>query len=276
MALVMRSRRCWPYRIKRSRTGLRAFVWPFGSRLRACWFLASLCVLVPPGVEADPLFDPPAAVVADNFLSVALARMPGDPQEPIIRKWTGPLRVGVAGRATERGLHSLNLHLHHLRTLTKLEISSGPDTNLFVIFAEDAVEEALTKYRMLTRQFFPSEPALEESISRYPPSRRYCFGFIGLTQHAITAGLLFVQRDRAPELVHACIVRELSRFTGLVGEIPGTAYSAFATNGVWLDLTPQDQLFLELLYDGRMQPGMTASEARAAAIAILADLGIPD
>jgi len=72
-----------------------------------------------------------------------------------------------------------------------------------------------------------------------------------------------VVRAEHPDLLHlACLHEEIAQGLGLPNDSPLARPSIFNDDQEFALLTPMDELMLRMLYDDRLRPGMTISEAR--------------
>lgn len=82
-----------------------------------------------------------------------------------------------------------------------------------------------------------------------------------------------VIRAELPDLMRAaCIHEELAQGLGLPNDSPVARPSIFNDSDEFGLLTSHDELLLQMLYDKRLQPGMTADEARPIFTKIAAEL----
>lgn len=82
-----------------------------------------------------------------------------------------------------------------------------------------------------------------------------------------------VIRAELPDLMRAaCIHEELAQGLGLPNDSPEARPSIFNDSDEFGLLTSHDELLLQMLYDKRLQPGMTADEARPIFTKIAAEL----
>jgi len=80
-------------------------------------------------------------------------------------------------------------------------------------------------------------------------------------------------RGEHPELLRlSCIHEELAQGMGLANDSPRARPSIFNDDEEFGLLTTQDELMLQMLYDPRLTPGMTAAEAAPIARLIAKDL----
>lgn len=82
-----------------------------------------------------------------------------------------------------------------------------------------------------------------------------------------------VIRAELPDLMRAaCLHEELAQGLGLPNDSPEARPSIFNDSDEFGLLTSHDELLLQMLYDDRLQPGMTADQARPIFTRIAADL----
>ena len=82
-----------------------------------------------------------------------------------------------------------------------------------------------------------------------------------------------VIRAEHPDLLRlSCLHEEIAQGLGLPNDSPSARPSIFNDNDEFALLTRQDELMLRMLYDPRLRPGMSLSDARPIIAAMAAEL----
>jgi hypothetical protein len=82
-----------------------------------------------------------------------------------------------------------------------------------------------------------------------------------------------VIRAEHPDLMRlSCIHEELAQGLGLANDSPRARPSVFNDDEEFALLTRMDEILLKILYDRRLRPGMTESEARPIVEVIAAEI----
>jgi hypothetical protein len=217
-----------------------------------------------------------ARQLSDNFLRIALydefAATPSGfvarETESRLRRWSAPVRVSLRfgdsvppeRRATERARVASFLARMQAITGHPIALTDGPGN--FVIAYLDADE--LRDVGPMLRATIPGLTAAElTAFTRMDPTT-YCqvsamSGSVSSTYERAFA----VIRSEHPDLMSlACLHEEVAQGLGLPNDSPRARPSVFNDDQEFALLTPMDEAMLAMLYDPRLQPGMTAESAR--------------
>jgi len=218
-------------------------------RRAVCVVAAAVVLLIarPASRAEDALSN--AQVVANLMEIVFGSEFVGEDSESV-RKWTTPLRVAIYAREPERYRALVETVLRQLRELTGLDIRlvdrSAPAQNAYVL--------------MLGRDQFYAYAQSHLNPGKNPRTNTYldCFGVFAAGHDGVITELTAV----IPEFVddatkHACVVEEVTQALGLPNDSFTVKPSIFNDDDQYQDLTWQDELFLRVLYDPRVRPGMT-------------------
>jgi hypothetical protein len=225
------------------------FLWPAAARRAACVFAAAVVLLVaPPATRAaDALSN--AQVVANLMEIVFGSEFVGEDSESV-RKWTTPLRVAIYAREPAQYRALVEPVLQQLRELTGLDIRlidrSAPDQNAYVL--------------ILGRDQFYAYAQSHLSPGKNPRTNTYldCFGVFAAGQDGVITELTAVIPEFVDEATkRACVIEEVTQALGLPNDSFTVKPSIFNDDDEYQDLTWQDELFLRVLYDPRVRPGMT-------------------
>lgn len=211
-----------------------------------------------------------------NFRTVAFYRE-FDPEqiEQVLTRWEGPLRVAVVGDVNDRYLAYVRLHLADLAALSSLDValSARADANVLVILSPEPFERALDTYRPDYRPFFASDRSMEAVTARMKQEAT-CFARIvpGENDEVIVGAVALIPTDQGRFVTRACIIEELTQAMGLFNDSDAIRPSIFNDSSPNMMLSDHDRILLRTLYDPRLQPGMTWSQAEPIVRTVIAEL----
>ncbi len=196
-----------------------------------------------------------------------------------LRRWERPVRVGLlvgesvpdAVEATDRAY--IEGFTSRLARLTGLDMmmAEGEDTNFLVLFLNREEQETFASRAALRLPGF--EPSVMRAI-RTTPIDTFCtaYAFSEPEDPDRYAAVLVLIKSEHPELTrHSCIEEEMAQAMGLPNDYDGARPSLFNDSLEFAFLTAHDEVLLRMLYDPRLEPGMTAAEARPLLPAIAED-----
>ena len=101
-----------------------------------------------------------------------------------------------------------------------------------------------------------------------------CFSALTVPEDARDPRLavVLIPTDQDARLVRRCIIEETTQGLGLVNDIPGSALTLFddMPKRYRTELTANDEMFLRVLYNPEIKPGMTGAELRRVARRLIA------
>jgi len=227
-----------------------------------------------------------ARQLAANFIHIALfdefdsstGNLIARPTESRLRRWAAPVRVGLRfgnsipadRRATERA--RVGSYLARLSRLTGHPIAlSDGNVNFHLYLLSDDERRAIGP---TISTAMPGMSASEvASFTQMQPST-YCQVSAMIDNSTSLYRRAFaVIRAEHPDLLHlACLHEEIAQGLGLPNDSPAARPSIFNDDQEFALLTPMDEMMLKMLYDPRLRPGMTISEARPIVDQIATDL----
>ena len=211
-----------------------------------------------------------------NFRTVAFFReFDPDRREQVLTRWEGPLRVALVGDVNDRYIEYVRLHVADLALLSGLEVSLAEraDANVVVILSPAPFERALDTYRADYRSFFKSDRAME-AVTAQMRTEATCYARI-VTNEAgdvITGAMALIPTDQGRFVVRACIIEELTQAMGLFNDSDEIRPSIFNDSSPNMVLSEHDRILLRTLYDARLQPGMTWSQAEPVVRIVIGEL----
>ncbi|MDN5789045.1 DUF2927 domain-containing protein [Pseudorhodobacter sp.] len=227
-----------------------------------------------------------ARMLANNFIRIAFfdefdstsGTLVARPTEKRLRRWQKPIRVGltfgasvpVAKQPIERA--RVRSYLARLAALTGHSIQLASTGINFQLQFLDTDE--LRAIGPTVRKADPSIGAPElQSITNMSDST-YCQVTYSLDEGSSLIERAFaVIRAEHPDLLSlSCLHEEVAQGLGLPNDSPQARPSIFNDDQEFATLTPMDEAMLRMLYDKRLTPGMSITEARPIIDQIAAEL----
>lgn len=222
-----------------------------------------------------------------NFVRVALFdeyrigpdnQLEANPTVSRLRRWDQPVRMEVSFGNTipqaqrDRDAASISAFSNRLSRLTGVPIrqtNEQPNFHVLVLNEDDR-----TGYADRLRRLVPgiNEASVRAFVS--PPRSTLCLAIAFSEGGGSTySRAVILIRGEHPDLLRlACIHEELSQAMGLANDSPTARPSIFNDDEEFGLLTSHDELLLQMLYDPRLRPGMTAAQAAPIAREIATEL----
>ncbi|MDE3122740.1 MAG: DUF2927 domain-containing protein [Paracoccaceae bacterium] len=218
-----------------------------------------------------------ARLLARNFLRIALfdEYAPGNdnpdkgsPTPDGLRRWAEPVRMalhfGATVPADERRADRAFVrdYIGRLSGLTGLQITMGAEPANFHVMVVNEDERRVIGPEV--ERLIPGiDPRTVHAIETMPLST-YClvYTFTQPGRYTFTQALAVIRGEHPPLMRQACYEEELAQGLGPANDSPEARPSIFNDDQEYAFLTTQDALILRMLYDPRLQPGMTAEEAK--------------
>jgi len=182
-----------------------------------------------------------------------------------VRKWTVPVRIAIYAREPARYRGLVEPVLRQLHELTGLDIRlvdrSAPDQNAYIL--------------ILGREQFYAYAQSHLNPGKNPRTNTYldCFGVFAADRGGVISELTAVIPEFASAATQrACVIEEVTQALGLPNDSFTVKPSIFNDDDAYQDLTWQDELFLRVLYDARVRPGMSRVEFEPLARRIVDEL----
>ncbi|KAE9627667.1 DUF2927 domain-containing protein [Parasedimentitalea maritima] len=200
-----------------------------------------------------------------------------------LSRWRGPVRLkaefgpSVSKAQQLEDSRFLTDYANRLARITGHPISTPTSRgNFYVIYAGKDDSDFV---RARVQQILPGISAENLEIFANPPRSFYCLVLAGGPQNdplSYTRGIALI-RDEHPDLVRkSCVHEEVAQGLGLRNDSPRARPSIFNDDDEFALLTSHDEKLLTMLYDARLQPGMSAEQARPIARIIANELmGVP-
>ncbi|PQO22208.1 hypothetical protein C2I36_14250 [Rhodobacteraceae bacterium WD3A24] len=228
------------------------------------------------------------AMLVENFIRVALYneyRIDGavirEGETPSrLRRWAAPVRMrlefgpGVAESTRRADRAYLDDYARRLARATRHEITLTDDEQAanfqILVLGED--ERAAIGARM--RELVPGIDARTLQTVETMPRRTFCLALaFSRGGRSTYSDAVAVVRAEHPDLTRqSCYDEELAQGLGLPNDSALARPSIFNDAQEFARLTAHDELLLRILYDPRLEPGMTEAEARPIVRRIAAEL----
>jgi len=224
--------------------------------------------------------------LARNFVRIALydeyvidgVNIRADATPSRLRRWEVPVRMSVefgaqvpsARRAKDKA--EVAAYVRRLTHATGLPITlTASDPNYYVLFLNETERE---NSEVRLRQMVPgiAQSSLRAILNL--PRDQLCivvaFSEPGKSEYVKAVAVI---RDEHPDLLRtSCIHEELAQGLGLANDSPAARPSIFNDDEEFGLLTTQDEMLLKMLYDRRLQSGMTPEQAAPIAQRIATEL----
>lgn len=228
-----------------------------------------------------------AAMLARNFVRIALYDEYVDdgtvlrPEARIsrLRRWDAPVRITLEFGATidpaqaARDRASVAAYAGRLARASGHPVTVGAGGNFHVLFLNEDERLAIApRLRDLVPGIAESSVRTIVNLPRSTLCVVVAFSDPDSDTHSYTNAVAII-RGEHPDLMRlACMHEELAQGLGLANDHPQARPSIFNDDEEFALLTGHDELLLQMLYDPRLRPGMTAAEAAPIARAIAAEL----
>lgn len=185
-----------------------------------------------------------------------------------LRRWERPVRISVefganvtkAQRATDRA--EVARYAARLARLTNHPITmNASDPNYYVLFMSED-DGATLPARV--KQIVPNINANALDIFTDLPRSIHCLVIAFSSEnggHEYAKAIALIRSEHPPLLRKSCVHEELAQGLGLANDSPRARPSIFNDDDEFALLTTHDELLLKMLYDRRLRPGMTYTQA---------------
>ncbi|MDU8927443.1 DUF2927 domain-containing protein [Alisedimentitalea sp. MJ-SS2] len=197
-----------------------------------------------------------------------------------LRRWTKPIRMSVTfGKSIsdeQRQTDSADIadYAARLSRLTGHPMSKarGGSANYHVMVMSLDDRDELQSH---IRRIVPNASRATLSLFRNLPRSTHCLVWAqpSADNAAIYDSAIILIRAEHPHLGRkSCIHEEMAQGLGLIKDSPKARPSIFNDDEEFAYLTTHDEMLLKMLYDPRLQPGMSFDQARPIAMTIAAEL----
>jgi hypothetical protein len=217
-----------------------------------------------------------ARILADNFIRIAMydefdsstGNLVARTTESRLRRWNTPVRVALhfgasmpeKRQANERA--RIASFLARLSRITGLPIRLADSrANFFLYIVNEDERQALGP---VIQTVMPGVTGTDIASFTQMPSSTYCqVSAMVDNQTWLYRRAFAVVRAEHPGLMHlSCLHEEITQGLGLPNDSPRARPSIYNDDQEFALMTPMDEMMLRMLYDRRLRPGMTVTEAR--------------
>tara|TARA_R110002094_G_scaffold165190_2_gene149063 strand:+ start:858 stop:1811 length:954 start_codon:yes stop_codon:yes gene_type:complete len=213
-----------------------------------------------------------ANVLARNFEQIAFyneydSDFTGRGGASPLRRWESPVRMeaifgpGVPPSQRRNDTAEVRNYAKRLSSVTGHPISTfGPPNFLVIVASEDDRAALLTQAAARIPGITPASLRALRDMRRdtYCAVAAYA---LGPDRNVYTAAVAVIRAENPDLLRLSCIHEELAQGLGLANDSPAARPSIFNDDDEFALLTRHDELLLQMLYDPRLKPGMTAAQA---------------
>jgi len=195
-----------------------------------------------------------------------------DPSAPLTR-WTGPVRYALMGAPEPGDGATVAAFTERLARATGLDFARASDSpNLLVFFLDRQGRARVAETFRTTPRYAPLSDLFGAwaGDSGWPCAAEFYYRPAGApSAHAIYFAVVYIRAEVAGLSRQSCIEEEMAQAMGLARDDPALRPSIFNDDEEFALMTDHDAALLSLLYDPRLEPGMTADEALPVARRVL-------
>jgi hypothetical protein len=226
--------------------------------------------------------------LVENFIRIALfeeftdigGRLVPSEKATLLHRWEGPVRMRVEFGATVpervvgRDEREISRFAQRLARLTGLSVTldtRNPNFHVFIL-NEDERRSIGPELRKISPQIDSVAVNTVENMSIDTLCLVFSIDGEGGNEGVYEKAVAVIRAEHPDLLRLSCIHEELAQGLGLPNDSPLARPSVFNDDEEFGLLTRHDELLLRMLYDPRLQPGMSAIEVRPIAEEIAAEL----
>ena len=193
----------------------------------------------------------------------------GNGQAGRLKRWDGPVRFNVefgsnvsrADQASSRA--SVSNYAARLARATGHPIGVSPSSaNFHVLFmGEDDQALVQTRVKALVPRIDPAALRIFANLPRSIHCLVVAFSG-GNSSHGYSQAIALIRSEHPNLMMRSCVHEELAQGLGLANDSPAARPSIFNDDDEFAFLTTHDAHLLGMLYDPRLQTGMTLDAAR--------------
>lgn len=184
-----------------------------------------------------------------------------------LRRWQDPVRLQIefgasADVATRRAYRvEVGQFTARLAAATGHSVSQTDSGGNFIVMVLSDDERRAIGPRLA--QLVPGIPAQDIAVMQDLDADNFCtvFAYSRGAAPIYSNAVALIRAELPPLLQSSCIHEELAQGMGLANDSPDARPSIFNDDEEFALLTRHDELLLQILYDPRLRPGMSATEA---------------
>ena len=207
------------------------------------------------------------------------------PPSKIIKKWTGPLRIGIrafadtadptAGEGARR-LTQIKVEKPYLTIIQRHLNTLARETGLVTEDAKKTGERPnfminfVPRNQMANANLVNADPALLKRMA----AEGGCYFVVWAddTTGSINRAVIVVNAERLLIRINHCLLEEMTQSLGLPNDSNTFSPSIFHDDSRQTDLSRTDLIILKALYDPRIKAGMAKAEALVMVKEVIAEL----
>jgi hypothetical protein len=227
-------------------------------------------------VHAEPLTN---AKIMRNFNIIAFGNEYTQRRYDHVRKWAGPIRMGIQGKYPAHFEAFISQHLRMLWDLTKFPLELRYSLNMQKL---DLLARDFDPAKINVILFYLPVNEIPKAVAKYFDNDEAqvrhmikvstCFAKYGTKNNEIKWAIVVFPNHHKKEHMRACVVEELTQILGLVNDSSKVNPSIFNDTSQHLALTEHDKWMLRMFYDPRIIAGMTRQDAMKAGWEILNEI----
>lgn len=197
-----------------------------------------------------------------------------------LHRWVGPVRMKTEfgpSISAEMRAHDSGVIANYAARLSRvtghpigMTKSASANFHVLVMSADDS-DYMLAK----VQEIAPGISASALSVFRNLPRPIHCLVLAfpsTRNENEYQLAVALIRAEHPDLLRRACVHEELAQGLGLANDSPRARPSIFNDDDEFALLTTHDEMLLKMLYDRRLQPGMSIDQARPIAAQIAAEL----
>ena len=216
-----------------------------------------------------------AEMLTRNFVAIALRdeygdggiQAGGDGVPAPLRRWQDPVRLQIefgttSDVATRRAYRvEVSQFAARLAQATGHSVSLTDSGGNFVVMVLSDDERRVIGPRLA--QLVPGIPQQDIAVMQDLDADNFCtvFAYSRGAEPVYSNAVALIRAELPPLLQSSCIHEEVAQGMGLANDSPHARPSIFNDDEEFALLTRHDELLLQILYDPRLRPGMSTSEA---------------
>lgn len=224
--------------------------------------------------------------LARDFIQVALRdeygrdgqRLIADHHDAPVRRWQSPVRMQIEWGPSSDLATQTRDRAEIAAFAGRLARASGHEVRLvggngnfpILILSEDERRDIAPRLQRLV----PGIPDGDIAALRDLATGNFCtvFAYSRGASSIYVNAVALIRAELPPRLRSSCIHEELAQGMGLANDSPDARPSIFNDDEEFALLTRHDELLLQILYDPRLRPGMSETEATPIVRQIAAEL----
>ena len=185
-----------------------------------------------------------------------------------LAKWKSNINISVRfggsvdKKQKDKDLQEINGLISNLAKITNQKIKvSQKNANIYVVVAnQKEIKNLINEIGLHRPEFDPKRIPIITQL----PKDIHCMAMTSMSSEpnsAISSALVII-RDELPDIMRkACIHEEIAQSLGLTNDSHFARPSIFNDDDEFATLTKFDEILLQILYNNRLQPGISEKEA---------------